>query len=66
MMYCNGNEISIPHKHTRFLYGFSQGLTLHWPDDGLANGPKLVTQNICNCVVQVCVLTINVYIIDIQ
>lgn len=43
MMYCNGNEISIPHKHTGFLYGFPQGLTLHRPDDGLANGPKLVT-----------------------
>jgi len=42
MMYCNGNEILIPHKHTRFLYGFSQAWTLHWPDDGLANGPKLV------------------------
>jgi len=41
-MYRNGNEISIPHKYTRFLYEFCQGLTLHWPDDGLANGPKLV------------------------
>lgn len=42
-------------KHIRLLYSFSvEFWTLYRFDDDLADGPKLVTEEKCNCVAQDC------------